>query len=140
MERAIARHDAIQKGNEKEYRRIFVFPRPYDRSDIRTHLPRPNWREVLTELCHFRCGCGMELVWAYVDGQLDGVPECPRCMAPYWEAWRRVLYQIAAYAVSECRRKAEEFQVMSGSSFSVDVILSGIRLDWNPRRFTWRRP
>lgn len=139
MERTIARHDAIQRSNEKVYRRIFVFPRSSDCSDIRIRLPRPNWRETLTELCHYRCGCGTELVWAYVDGKLDGGPECPRCMAPYWEAWRRVLHRITSYAVGECRRKAEELKVMSGSAFSVDAILAGIRLEWNPGCFTWWR-
>lgn len=140
MERAIARQDSIQSRKVGEYRRITVYPRPSDCFDIHTRLPRPIWREALTELCHYRCGCGMELLWAYVDGKLDGVPDCPRCMAPYWEAWQRVLYQIAAYAVSECRSKAEELQLMTGSCFSVDVILAGIHLDWNPRRFIWRRP
>lgn len=140
MERAIARQHAIQSRSGGEYRRIIGYPRSSDCSGIFTRLPLHKWIQVHTELCRYQCGCGTELFWAYVDGQLDGGPNCPKCMAPYWEAWRRVLYRIADYAVSECRRKAEELQLVTGSCFSVDVILAGgIDLDWNPGHFTWRR-
>lgn len=103
MQRATIRQHAITTYST-ENRRIYALWLSPDRCDLRSRLPIPNIRSVMTELCRYRCeGCGQVLTWAYVDGKDDGGPECPTCMRKYWEAWHRTLAFIFNEAVRWCR-------------------------------------
>lgn len=149
MERAIVRQHVLSlPPEERHYVHFVTVPRPTVAWWREPRLPLREGRTVKIERCLYYCPqCvrvtpdvfgfkhhhGGELFWASVDGQLDGGPECPTCMAPYWEAWRRVLHKIAEYAVAECHRKAEEIKMQFNSPYSVDVIMMGMRMEWNPR-------
>jgi len=151
MERAIVRQQFLSMPREEQrHTHFWAWPCPSVVWWIDSRLPRSNVKtakvegflyycpqcshETVTDIlgAWYRFSFG-ELFWASVDGQLDGGPECPTCMAPYWEAWRRVLHKIAEYAFAECRRKAEEIKMQFNSPYSVDVIMMGMRMEWNPR-------
>lgn len=144
MERAVIRRQFLSVSREEQrHTHLWAWPRPSVAWWTDSRLPRPNVKTAKVEGHRYYCPqCvrvtpdafgfkhhhGGELTWASVDGQLDGGPECPTCMAPYWETWRHVLHRIAEYAVTECHRKAGEIK------YSVDaILLGGTHLGWNPR-------
>lgn len=150
MERAVIRRQFLSVSREEQrHTHLWAWPRPSVAWWTDSRLPRPNVKTAKVEGHRYYCPqCvrvtpdafgfkhhhGGELTWASVDGQLDGGPECPTCMAPYWETWRHVLHRIAEYAVTECHRKAGEIKKQFKSPYSVDaILLGGTHLGWNPR-------